>query len=278
MPNVSQIKTGISLLRWQGGKFLPKGKIDPKALGYVCPNGEINFATENTAIQYTKNKCMKAAQNGYELGGFRHKNRILLEKKGDADCVDFGRHVDVPEGTEVFHSHVGENANPVSLQDYICIMDEPKISSIIAYDSKGAYSKLSKTAEAYQDEVETIVVKDKGLKQFLRQIFDKPKIFTGLISKRFRLKQECENDFLDKVIGKELRERLEQIDKQLTFIERGKIKCTPEEFNRLQKEQSDLLRTAQSSNVGKQRIHKFWNENDYKYGVEYSTDFLHLNK
>ena len=144
MGKIQTLETGLSIL-WK----VPKGKINPKALGYVCPNGEINFATESTAIQYTKNKCMKAAQNGYELGGFRHKNRILLERTGNADGVDFGKRVKIPEGSEIFHSHVGKQANPVSLQDYICIMENPKFSTIIAYDSKGAYSKLTKTAEAY---------------------------------------------------------------------------------------------------------------------------------
>ena len=39
MANISQIKTGISLLKWQ----VPKGKINPKTLGWVRPDGIINF-------------------------------------------------------------------------------------------------------------------------------------------------------------------------------------------------------------------------------------------
>jgi len=97
-----------------------------------------------------------------------------------------------------------------------------------------------------------------------------------MISKRFRLKRECENDFLDKVIGKELRQKLEQIDKQLTLIDRGKVKCTPEEFENLQKQQLDLLRYAQTTDIGKTKIHNFWKSGDCKYGVKYSTDFPYL--
>ena len=119
MYKIQALKTGISLL-WKA----PKGKINPKALGYVCPDGAINFATEEAAVQYAKNKCVKAAKNGYEHGGLRYKNRIILEKIGDENGVDFGRvKINIPKGTEIFHDHPGEKANPISLQDYYCLMN-----------------------------------------------------------------------------------------------------------------------------------------------------------
>ena len=272
MRKIQALETGLSFL-WK----TPKGKINPKTLGYVCPDGAINFATEEAAVQYAKNKCVKAAQNGYEYGGLRHKNRIILEKIGDENCVDFGRvKINIPKGTELFHDHPGKKANPLSFQDYCSFIRCPNLFSIIAYDSNGAYSKFVKTAEVYKQKAKTIE-KDSKIMQFFRKVFiNKSKKETADFIKILNLKEICKKDFNDNVIGKENIQKLEEIDKLLTKIENGSVQCTEEEFNALESQIDNILVEAQTGD-GALKIHNLWLNNDTKYGVKYSTNFPHLS-
>ena len=87
MANISQIKTGISLLKWQ----VPKGKINPKALGYVCPNGTINFQTAETAQTYAKNRVLSALQapKPFERAVSVEDSRIIGDINGTVHKVEF---------------------------------------------------------------------------------------------------------------------------------------------------------------------------------------------
>lgn len=66
MVSIQQVKSGTSVLMQ---KF-PKGKISPKSLGYVRPDGKINFATKEAAATYAKNRVVSPLNigNPFERG------------------------------------------------------------------------------------------------------------------------------------------------------------------------------------------------------------------
>ena len=56
MGKLDAIKQGMSLLTYK----VPKGKINPKNMGYVLSDGTINFGSEEVAKSYAKNRIMSA--------------------------------------------------------------------------------------------------------------------------------------------------------------------------------------------------------------------------
>lgn len=58
-------------------KQLPVRNINPKKLGFVCPNGQINFQTEEAAFEYTKNSIINALKVGKEREIFTKGSSVL---------------------------------------------------------------------------------------------------------------------------------------------------------------------------------------------------------
>lgn len=54
MGKIQALEKGISLLRYQ----MPKGKINTKTLGWIKPDGVINFQSVKIAENYAKNRCV----------------------------------------------------------------------------------------------------------------------------------------------------------------------------------------------------------------------------
>ncbi len=53
MVKINALKKGASYLFWQA----PKGNINPKTLGWIRPDGIINFQTPKAAQTYAKKTC-----------------------------------------------------------------------------------------------------------------------------------------------------------------------------------------------------------------------------
>ena len=85
MGKLDAIKLGMSLLTYK----VPKGKINPKNMGYVLSDGTINFGSEESAKLYAKNRIMSAlkSKEPFERGVYVNKNRILEEADGTTNSV-----------------------------------------------------------------------------------------------------------------------------------------------------------------------------------------------
>lgn len=126
-------------------------------VGYICPNGNINFQTNEAAVAYAKNyiiealKCPKPFEravllsNNIILGKYDGTSKGVRVKKSDIRNAKKHLH---NKNVSVYHGHpdnakIGA-AKPISIYDYISLMlsnhDED-----VAINSKGEFSKLKKT-------------------------------------------------------------------------------------------------------------------------------------
>ena len=129
MGKAQVLETGLSLLRWQ----LPKGKINPKTLGYVCPNGSINFQTAETAQTYAKNRVMSAlhAPKPFERAVFVEENKISGDIDGTVHKVHFDHKIlDGHKDVTLVHGH--PTNTPLSTEDYLCLEGNNGLKSIIS--------------------------------------------------------------------------------------------------------------------------------------------------
>ena len=114
---------------------VPKGKVNPKTLGYICPDGKINFQSEDVAFNYAKNRVMKS--NGYEWGVVIKGNTIVADIKGSENCVKYKN--DITDAV-IVHNH--PNDTVISLDDAICLL-RGNAKKIVAFNTKGQYSQLT---------------------------------------------------------------------------------------------------------------------------------------
>ena len=150
MNKVQAAKAGISFL-WEKA---PKGKLNPNNLGWVRPDGVINFASENAAETCAKNIVMKAfkAPVQYERGVVLSKNKILDVIEGDAASCPFNSMDYQCSKIKFYHSHpdmYGKGkTTPVSAGDFQALRGKVivgnNIDEVVAFNSNGEYSKLTK--------------------------------------------------------------------------------------------------------------------------------------
>ena len=136
MSKISAIQKGISYLLWK----TPKGKIDPKTLGYVLPNGNINFQSKESAYNYAKNCVMKAlkSEEPYERGLVIKGNTIVADVHGVKNEVTFADDLDL-WGTTIVHGH--PDNTPISLGDAPMLLCNGA-RKMVAINKNGEFSSL----------------------------------------------------------------------------------------------------------------------------------------
>ena len=136
MSKISAVQKGISYLLWNA----PKGKVNPKTLGYVLPNGNINFQTKESAYNYAKNCVMKAlkSENPYERGLVIKGNTIVADVHGSQNEIRFADELDL-WGTTIVHGH--PDNTPISLGDAPLIVSN-RAKKMVAINKNGEYSSL----------------------------------------------------------------------------------------------------------------------------------------
>ena len=232
MGKLDAIKQGMSLLTYK----VPKGKINPKKVGYVLDDGTINFGSEEAAISYAKNRIMSAlkAKKHFERGIYVNKNRILEETDGTIHSVKMGLEEAMPEHTMFFHGH--SSAQPISVSDYFCLKNYPNLDSVHAYDTSGEISSLYKTRKNAT----------KLDKQSINDLLWQSDRFIG--------------DLYQEYICAPFKKEFEKLLKIPDKMERNAA-C------------NNLYIKIQSSPEGQLRIHRFWQQNAKKLGVRYETNY-----
>ena len=232
MGKLDAIKQGMSLLTYK----VPKGKINPKNMGYVLNDVTINFGSEEAAISYAKNRIISAlkAKEPFERGVYVNKNRILEETDGTIHSVKMNLEEAMPEHTMFFHGH--SSAQPISVSDYFCLKNYPNLDSVHAYDTSGEISSLYKTCK-----------------------------------NATKLDKQSINDLLwqsDRFIGYLYQENICAPFKK----EFKKLLKIPDKMER-NAACNNLYSKIQSSPEGQLRIHRFWQQNAKKLGVRYETNY-----
>lgn len=144
MNTVKTFKTGINSTR-----KVPK----LTNVGYICPNGNINFQTNEAAVTYAKNsiiaalKCQKPFERALVLsdntilGVFDENSKSL---KITTNIKKIKKHLH--NKISVYHGHTDNTetegvTDPISFYDYRFLKFNG-VDEVVAFNSKGEFSKL----------------------------------------------------------------------------------------------------------------------------------------
>ena len=145
---------GLNLFVKRGGKSVlsylchtkqPKGQINSKTLGWIRPDGVINFQSAEVAENYAKNRCVAALHSDkpFERGVLIKENQVLAEVNGDITKIDMSAYSEKMVGASFFHGHpcIGSTELPLSLADYLVFVSQ-RLKKIVAFNKNGEHSTL----------------------------------------------------------------------------------------------------------------------------------------
>lgn len=124
--------------------YLPKINLKSlESLGYVCPNGQINFQTEKAALSYTKNTILKALKSGKEREVITKDASVLKIFDGNENSVTakFSEFPDI-KGCIQHHGHPSNNgyyAPPFSKADVNVFH---MLNKVLGYKKSIVYNSL----------------------------------------------------------------------------------------------------------------------------------------
>lgn len=278
-----------------------KKVINKNTLGYVCPNGCINFQSPEAAMNYAKNTVLQALHcpRPYEKAVLVSDRRVLSQSIGTAEHVEIGSIPDnIKSKVKIIHGHpdiLGTGkTTPVSIQDYSVFSSNKAFSEIIAYNSKGEYSKLKRIESPKElSVIQPNVTKDNStffnISNFKKctknPLANKSSdSFRGKIIKNIiessSDKKPFINDFIEYYsLNDEAKKLVPAYKKALLNL------LTPEQRLAAQqalkskdtKKAIDLMNNAIKTNEKlPQTIHSFWKSALNHTNIEYSTNFSNL--
>lgn len=141
----------------------PRGKINSETLGYILPNGNINFASEQNAMIYAKKRVVFAlnTENPNEKAIILKGKQVVDEINGSLDTVDFSKYTNDLTDTTLVHGHpeIDGVTGPLSLDDVLFMLTK-KLKQITAYNKQGQYSSFrGKALDSAYDECRTVCSK-----------------------------------------------------------------------------------------------------------------------
>lgn len=235
-------------------------KVNPKSLGYIRPNGEIAFQSNDAALEFAKNEVVGALKvaKPYEKAVVLKDNIIKGISNGDTE------HVVIPEisakNLTVVHGHpMFENGltTPISIPDAETqIINLDKYDKVIAYNAAGEYSMLSQIPQ--------------GKSKFCCETK-----YTGDLPKAIDLKAQFPDLF--HAGEKKLEKQLQNIK---SLIAQGKVELlfrSFKEFILKGKSKTQVQSTLnECSPETIQKIHQYWKKFANIYGLEYKTNYSYL--
>jgi len=243
MGKISMLETGFSML-WNA----QKRKINPKTLGWVRPDGVINFQSTEVAQTYAKNRVLSALHSPkpFERAVFVEDSRIIADINGTAHKVHFDSKNVLKSHKDVALIHGHPTGTPLSDQDYTCLTANNELKSIVAYNKRGEYSKMTKQEKPV-------------LFRFLPQKFyEKVKMVRVLTSKSM-IEEITKGDF------KKLIEMIKELQNNCKGMTKEEMLAT-EQGQKVKEFGKNLL--AKMNNI--------WAKNEKLFGIKYETDFSKL--
>ena len=201
-------------------------KISPEKLGYILPDGRINFSTKHVAWNYAKNK-VTAALNGtepFERTIIIKDNQIIGEIDGNRNCVNLDPFKSELSNATVIHGHsthkVEGDESPFGIEDFL-VMLATKIKRSFAITKDGRISgfvqKNPHKEEKVLDKIANFVIYNQAnsYAQLLPKKFQK--IMRLLIYKNVDKNLGC-NFLTNKKIEFKNREEIDEINNCLSQI------------------------------------------------------------
>lgn len=269
MGKIQALETGISLLRWQ----VPKGKINPKTLGWVRPDGIINFQSAEIAENYAKNRCISALRTStpFERGFILRDNHVIAEVNGDFTKIDISPYSGKMVGATIFHGHpkLEGHTLPVSLSDYLVLVSQ-RLKKVVAFNERGEHSAIT------QNPKKSLFIRLLP-KKWQDKLIPFEQIGMGSVAT-----SEYAKEFA-KMFPKEIQKKVEHaLHKQIgiPYGSRSKIaefeksKFTMDEFNTLNSIEEQAKKDGTLAKV----VHNFWEKVAKKLECSYDTNFTELTK
>lgn len=132
--------------------------INPKKVGYVLPNGNINFSNEKIAIEYAKNKILQQLKkDNTEYGVLVKGQSIIGEAGGTKNAVNIGElksltdrfwnNSNLKRDVILLHGHpdmysAGKTAPLSPYGGDLETAVAAKLKSIVAYNSRGEFNRI----------------------------------------------------------------------------------------------------------------------------------------
>ena len=213
-----------------------QGKINPKGLGVIFPDGQINFQNEESALKYIKTRLLDSL-NRPQAEQFE---RVIAKKgstiigEGDGTHTDATKafqsikgvkerfNQDIPRDIEVFHSHPDVfgpgSATPLSAPDIgdIAIFFSLKLKKIVALNSKGEFNSIEVGKDFTPEKFK--LFRDRY------EFFKDEKLFGGLLNKNIKLSDKAAEEYYAKGIidlPEWLSREKKEVIKKIFDIERG---------------------------------------------------------
>lgn len=120
-------------------------KVNTKSLGYIHPSGEISFQSGDAALNYAKNRCIRALKTDspFERAVVIKDNVVLKEIDGGADEIVLDGICDKIFKDSVFvHGHP-DNMPFLSHPDILTMISE-KMKSIMAITEDGKFTAFTR--------------------------------------------------------------------------------------------------------------------------------------
>lgn len=269
MGKIQAVETGLSLI-WKS----PKGKINPKTLGWVRPDGAINFQSAEVAENYAKNRCVSALHSPkpFERGVLVRDNQVLAEVNGDITQIDMSKYSDKMVGADFYHGHPSTESNealPVSLADYLVLVSQ-RLKKVVAFNRNGEHSTLT------QNPQKSMFIRLLP-KKWQEKLIPFEQIGMGSIAT-----SEYAKDYA-KMFPREVQEKVEQglhakigmpYGSRSKIAEFNKTKLTINEFNTIDTVEAKAKQDGTLAKV----IHNFWEKVAKKLNCTYETNYSSLEQ
>ncbi len=267
------VQIATKLAKWGKAplKWAPPKSIEPKKLGWIRPDGKINFQSKDVAMEYAKNRAVAALKQPqpFEKAVLIKKNIVIGEVNGDASSCDLSRFKDELQGATIVHGHPSRNGEisfPISLQDYFAMIGN-KLGKIVAYNKNGEFSELATIPtdsrlftllpKSWNDKIDLVIKLGKGSYATERYSKDMAKLYP--IDMQARIEQGLHK-------------------KCFPFGDRKMIKAL--EKNPYTKEEaikiSNIFKKLKLEGSMQKMIHDFWKNFAPKVDCTYKTNFSNL--
>ena len=237
-------------------RYIPQ-QIKPQELGIILPEGIINFQSANAARKCAKNLVIEPLHlpKPYERGVVVSNNQILDIIEGNNSQITDFMPIKYKKNISFIHGHPDMYAKgattPISLSDFETLKWR-NVDEIIAYNSEGAFSKLSKES-----------IPQNNFQKFILQIkLSRMNRLQKKVTKEMSIyKMLEESKQLDKKISSEL---MKDNDEYVSVLVDRKLQ--------LQKDLQNATATADDCKL----IHNFWTKNAKKFGLKYETNYKNI--
>lgn len=239
MSKINAVEKGISYLL----REIPKGKVNPRTLGWIRPDGVINFQTSVVAQNYAKNRCLAALHEPkpVERAVFIEDSRIIGDVKGTAYHVKFDKKM-LDGYKDVVSVHGHPVGTPLSPDDYSALIMDDRLKSVVAYNKRGEYSKMTKRKRPFI------------FKLLPQKVWDNVKKIRILTAES--MVKTTDNDWQEFIV------RVVKIKNAYPSMQIKEVLAT-EEGKKIQ----DFARRLLS------KINDIWAKNEKFFGIKYETNF-----